>query len=213
MAVFRSVLIGKARKHIGDIVLKRRNGENVASSMPLEVKKSDTLLQQAQREKFAAAIAFLKELNQLIADTTQVVKKGATKFNRIMQYTVTKALKYAGSAWIIDPAKVMFAMGALANDCSPAATNTTAQTIVYSWVDNSSNGAGDKDDTFNHLCYNTTTGQRIYEQKSAKRQDTTYSFVAPASWSGNDVAVYMSFTAAKGPKRSNSIYLATLTLH
>lgn len=198
---------GVIYKHLGETCLRER----VTPTNTITGKKTDA------QGRFKLVIPFLKLMDGLISSTSSTSKKGQSKFNRMVGYNLKNAINGSGvvgsKVWSWIWSQFSFALGSLTNPSGFTATNPTNQTIVFAWIDNSGEGKAVATDQFNYLYVNTSTGEQINGLTTQKRSDQSYSFSAPAGWSGDNVAVYGNFVSEDGKNRSDSMYAATLTLH
>jgi hypothetical protein len=213
MALVQNPIVGEASGKFANAVFFRIFGKNVMRALPLTVHNPQTELQMTQRDKYKACVAYLRPVLAVIQKGWKEEAVGMSAFNAAIGYMVVNAVQQVGGVWQVDPTKLMHAKGTLMTADNLAATNPTGQTIIYTWQDNSGIGDASPDDQFVYVYFNTTINKVAFGFTTQKRSDQTYSFSAPAGWTGNDVAVFGFFLKSDGSIASDDTYCATLTLH
>lgn len=213
MVKIRSTWVGRASGKLGMGIYYVRLGEVLGRDYVAEINDLNSEAQQYQRQGFIVSMAFSKILQSVFQTYFETSKPGETRFNAGMGYTLKNALTGSPGSKTVSVPLIKCANGPLFLPTDLACTNPSGQTIIITWVDNSGNGNALPDDTLIYMYFNITTNQYICMKTTQKRSDQSYSYAAPAGWSGNDVAVFVWFKSDLNGKYSISEYVDTLTLH
>jgi hypothetical protein len=212
MTVFRSVVIDKGRKHIGSVVIKRRNGENVASEMPIHVKNPKTIGQTDQRQAFTASIDFCKKMSEVAAYGFTGVKKGSTRMNGLMKDVIKNHLTGIAGSKVVDYPNVIVTRGSLINETGMVVTNPAAGNIICTYPNSADTGNAKASDILSVAIYNKTKKECIFQNTGSERSASPYTLPYQTSMAGDDVEIYTMFKSVNGKLVTTSFYAGDFTL-
>jgi len=206
MTVFRSVVIDKGRKHIGSVVIKRKNGESVASEMPIHVKNPKTIGQVNQRTDFSTVIEFAKVNSQVAAFGFTTTKKGSTRMNAMFKDIFKNGTAGGVGSKTIDYPNVKLTRGSLINESGMVITNVVAGTLVCTYPNSSGTGNALATDKLFVATYNLTKKETNFQAGLAARSASPYNLTIPLSWSGDTVKIYTGFKSVNGKLVTTSFF-------
>ena len=132
-------------------------------------------------------------------------------YNAGMSYNVNNAVTGTFPDFEIDYPNVLVSRGSLLGAEGATAT-AAADSISFAWTDNSgvSNALGA--DMAMPLAFNISKGQAVFKTNGAERSTEAEVLTIPASWSGDDVEVYLGFVSKDGLLVASSAYLGQKTI-
>lgn len=213
MTVVRSVLLGKGRKKIDNVVVYRRLGKTVFRSRPPEHYKNwkhPSEKQLLQENRFKACLILMQAFNRTVRlGFKHEVKPGQTPFNVAMGWNKKNAITNT------EPAEVQYANMLLAKGTLMTAlvdshsSSKTTQQVSLTWIDNSGQGNALASDILCAAIWNKTTSQQVeVTPTTAKRSDGTAAIQCPGSFMsiGDKIEIYSFFVSADGKINSTSVY-------
>ena len=171
----------------------------------------NTPAQKVQRTKFALTQAFLKPITSYvrIGFRTYAIKK--TAYNCAMSHFIKNCITGESPNFTIDFTKVVLASGNLPMP-SDASFSLENGVMTFSWTDNSVVGDARQNDFAMPLIYNKNKGEAIFSTESATRSTETIALPVSIDWAGDELEMYLSFSATDSNKLSNSEYLGSYTI-
>jgi len=212
MTVFRSVVIDKGRKHIGSVIIKRKNGESVASEMPIHVKNPKTIGQVNQRTDFTTIIDFAKKNSFVAAFGFTTTKKGQTCMNAMFKEIYKNGTSGASGAKTINYPAVILTRGSLINETGMVVANPGATNLILTFPDSSGTGNAEATDKAFIAVYNVTKNETNFQANIGARSASPIAVHVPASWSGDTVKVYTGFKSANGKLVTSSFFAGSFVL-
>lgn len=172
---------------------------------------SNTLAQQQQRSKFSLTQAFLKPITSYvrIGFRAYAIKKSA--YNCAMSHFIKNCIIGESPNYEIDFTKVVVASGGLPMP-SDASFSLENGVMTFTWTDNSVVGDARENDFAMPLIYNTSKGEAIFSTESATRANETISLPVSADWKGDELEIYLAFSARDSNKLSNSEHLGSYVI-
>lgn len=170
------------------------------------------------QEQLAARLRF-KLLTQAAAAVSGFLRLGFNKsFGSTMSPTnAFVKLSYVGGVTgtypnlELSPKDLVVSYGSIDNPFSPTA-NADGEDITVSWSDNSGLGNAEATDKVMLLLYNPAKQQSVYSLAVADRSTRTATLSAPATWAGDQIAVYLAMQRPTTGETSKSVHLGIFTI-
>ena len=212
MGTYSKGILGAFSGKVGPVVGAKWRGKDVMRSLPRKSTKPVTQTQMLQRDKFAMAAAFLLPLNPIIGRYFGNNNGHKTRRNQAMSYNMKEAIVYVDPdlKWVYN--KVVISRGELLgiNDGTIAAG--AAQSIDFTWVNNSGNGDALPTDKFVVAVYEPTTKTTVYAMNAGTRDAEAANLILPNYLTGLTVQVWATFAAADDKKYATSQYLGAVVV-
>lgn len=210
MATILNGITGGFSGKVGNIIGGSWKGIDYMRSRATSVSNPNTPAQQDQRARFGTVGKFLRPLIPFlrIGYKSQAIKMSA--FNAAMSYNLANALTGIYPAYELDYTKVLVSQGTLPEALNPAITSTTAGEVDYTWEDNSDDTNAFITDKAMLVVYNPTKQRAVTSVGGNTRGSGSQTITLPASFSGDEVQCYLSFSNAKQSVISNSQYVSSL---
>ncbi|MBC7418344.1 MAG: hypothetical protein H7325_09335 [Pedobacter sp.] len=212
MATIKKGILGGFSGKVGTVIGGNWRGVDYMRSLPKVSTKPATALQAEQRLKFATVIAFLKPISALITKGYQSVTGARTPLNAAVSYHIKKAIAGVAPEFTIDPSKVVFSQGDIAGAWAPQVESTVPASIVFGWQDNTGTGLAEGDDQAILLVYNAAKEQYVSLENAALRSAGQVNLILPASFTGDEVNCWMSFSSSDGKRMATSVYISSVTV-
>jgi len=212
MATFLKGIHGSYSGKVGNVVGSHWRSVSYVRSMARPSNKPASLKQQAQREKFALATAFLAPLKDLLnLGYSDVQQTKSTGYNQALRDVLKFAVTGVYPDVEIDYSKVRGSRGALPNLLVPEWTESAPQQISLTWIKSSSDLMGYNDDSVILLTYNKDK-KYFNLMESATRDDESLTLTFPQVYAGDTLAGWVFTGHRDGVKTSTSYYMGELTL-
>lgn len=198
---------------LGNVVMRMRKGEQVASVYQPVVYNPNTEGQQEWRFRFSK----ISDMGQKCANFinlgfAQYTKKMSAR-NYFMKKNVTDVFTGTWPNLVMSYSKLVFSAGPVDLPFNPAAT-ASETAVTFTWTDNSGIGNAQAADKASFLIFNKSQGTSQVLTDAAARTAATYSFTFATAWAGDEVELYM-FMRGSGVyagECSPSVYLGNITL-
>ena len=205
-------ILGGLSGKVGNVIGGNWKGIDYLRIKPSNVANPRTEGQVNQRNKFTATLEFLQPNKDFIkvGYKNYAIKK--TEFNAAMSEILGNAITGVAPNFEVDYANALLSKGSLSTALNPTFDLTTPGNVTFEWDDNSTDGNANATDKAMLLVYNPDRRESIFILDGAARSSTTEILTIPASYSGEDVQIYMAFVSEDGSKVSNSSYLGSGTV-
>ncbi|WP_026063436.1 DUF6266 family protein [Pedobacter arcticus] len=212
MATIKKGILGGFSGKVGTVIGGNWKGVDYMRSLPKASSKAPTALQSDQRIKFAAVMAFLKPISALISKGYQAATGARTPMNAAVSYHVKNAIMGASPDFEVDTTKVIFSQGDLAGPWATIVESTLPASILFSWQDNTGTGLAEANDKAILLVYNATKSQYVSLENAANRSEGEVNLILPATFTGDEVDCWMSFSNEDGKRIATSVYIGKTTV-
>ena len=206
MGTIKRGILGGFSGRVGTVVGSNWKTVNYMRALAMNVRNPRTEKQQCQRGKFSMAINFLTAITPFVRVGYKSYATDQSAFNAAMSYIMKNAITGCGETLALDYNKALVAHGNLTSavDATVAVESNKAS---YKWTDNSGTGDAKVKDAAMLLVYNNDKGEAVYNMNGATRTNGKAELTLPASWSGNALAIYLSFCSEDGKSVANSVCL------
>ena len=192
MGTIKKGILGGFSGTVGTVVGSTWRGMDVIRSRPKSSSSNPTPLQLMQREKFALAIKFQNSLramqSRLYGENVIAYENGQAKL-------------------LMD--KVIVTKGTLTGFQNLTVTAAAAQTLNFTWEDNSSQIMAKATDIFCTAVYEEESAEFVIREGPEQRPSANAAVVLPALWSGKTVHIYAFYQTFEQDAACNSFYLGT----
>lgn len=219
MGQIKKGILGGVSGKVGNVVGGSWKGIDYLRVLPASVTNPKTINQTTVRTKFAMLVRFLRSFTPLIrlGFKSEAVKQ--TSFNAAMSYNYHHAIAGEYPDLSIDYASVAVSRGDLPGAVNPVAASEEAAKVSISWEPNTGQPKASDTDVAIAVVYNPEQQDAIYTLDAAPRSEGSATLDVPASYSGQEVHVYMAFMvldqALGGQSKqaiSNSAYAGSVTV-
>jgi len=195
MATMKNDLWGGFSGKIGNVVGVSRNGAFYLRSLPVQVKKSESKKQIAQRNRFSVTHAFLQTCISFIRIGFQSEARAMrSAFNAAMSYNILHAVKVEAPDFEIDYPNVLVSKGPLPTS-SILQASISEGALHVQW-DATCEGKATEHDQVMILACNPEKKSAVYDLYTGKRGSLTSQLQLPSQWQGDTVEAYIAFMSA-----------------
>ncbi|KIX20065.1 hypothetical protein SY27_16255 [Flavobacterium sp. 316] len=212
MGTYNKGILGAFSGKVGPVVGANWRGKEVLRSLPRKSNKAATPEQALHRLKFSTVIGFLGPIYPILSRYYGANQGEKSRVNRAMSYHMKEVAVYADPDFTFAYNKVQLAKGYLTGVEAGTISATTANTIDFSWNDNSGQGEALTTDKLVVGVYDPATKNWIYSLGVAERSITSGTLLLPITLSGATVEVWALFASANEKRNSTSTYLGTITI-
>lgn len=212
MGTYNKGIIGAFSGKVGPVVGASWRGKDVLRSLPRKTGRVATETQALQRLKFSTVIAFLNPLYPLLSRYYGSNAGEKTRLNQAMSYHIKEAMVYNDPVFDFVFTKVQISKGDLLGVQAGAVTSTVANTVTFTWTDNSGQGQALATDQLIAAIYEPTTKTTIYSLAVAARSAGTGAIIVPAALVGLTVEVWAGFASVDEKKYATSSYLGSVVM-
>ncbi|MFN8324821.1 MAG: DUF6266 family protein [Flavobacteriaceae bacterium] len=212
MGKYNKGILGAFSGKVGSVVGASWRGQDIMRSLPRKSNREATVSQMMQREKFTEATAFLQPYQPLLRKYFGSGNGKTTRRNQALSYHMKEALTFVDPNWVWDFQKVQISRGDLLGLEQFAGTGGVAQSIDFTWQDNSSQGEALTTDQVIVAIYEATTKTGSYFTNVALRGDGTATITLPAFLSGLTVQVWVTVVSNDDKRYATSQFLGNITL-
>lgn len=205
MAKIPQGILGGIRGRVGNIVGAAWKGINYIRSMPLSVANPNTVAQQAQRGAFTQCVAAARLLlADLIASYWDPFARAMSGYNHFISINIDSF----ATAGFTTPASFFASRGILTGVVNlTVVASEAAQTIGYTWDDNTGLGDALADDDAIFIWYNTTQDYWKFSAPGDKFRTTASASPADIDFIEDDVIeAYLFFARPDLEKICDSSY-------
>jgi hypothetical protein len=211
MAKLRSGILGGISGTVGNVVGGRWRGIDYIRSKPSSVRNPNTEAQRNQRMRFRLVIQLLKKIRPLVNIGFGGYSQNQTPMNQAMSLNIRDAVTGEYPDLSIDPEKLVFSAGELANADNTGMDATEPGQVTVSWSYSTGTGQASPDDGALLLLYNIDRDAVQYSIHGSAREDEEAVLQIPESWQGEQIAGYLAFRSATSQQHSASRFISIET--
>ncbi|UKM63890.1 DUF6266 family protein [Flavobacteriaceae bacterium GSB9] len=204
-------ILGGLSGKVGNVIGGSWKGIDYLRIKPSSVANPRTVGQVNQRNKFAVTLEYLQPNIAFIQKGYKNYAVKKTEFNAAMSYVLNNAITGIEPNFNVDYATALLSRGNLSSALNPGTDLTTAGQVTFTWDDNSTEGNANATDKAMLLVYNPTKKESISQLEGAARTVGTEIVNIPATYTGDNVELFMAFISEDGSQLSNSVYLGSGT--
>lgn len=213
MGTIRNGANGGFSGKAGSIIGSSWNNINYIKGLPKLSKKPASQKQIEQRARFAAVLAFMGPIKDLLLLGYKGQNAGrATGFNMGIQHAMTYALVGAYPNYEVDKSLVQISKGMLTQPADVVVSSTVAGSLDISWSDLKNDLTAFGDDKVVVLLYNETQNFFMAYTDAGLREDGGTTLSIPANFSGQVVHTYLFYIYRERTKQSPSTYVAPIAI-
>lgn len=212
MGKYNKGILGAFSGKVGSVVGASWRGQDIMRSLPRKSNREATTSQLMQREKFSEATAFLQPYQPVLRKYFGSGNGKTTRRNQALSYHMKEAVTYVDPNWVWDFQKVQISRGDLLGLDQIAGTGGTAQSIDFTWQDNSAQGEALATDQVIVAIYESTSKTGSYFSNIALRSDGNATITLPAFLSGLTVQVWATVVSNDEKRYATSQFLGNITL-
>ncbi|MGV7105780.1 DUF6266 family protein [Flavobacterium sp. U410] len=212
MGTYNKGILGAFSGKVGPVVGASWRGKEVLRSLPKKANREATPTQALQRLKFSTVAAFLNPLYPLLSRYYGNNTGEKTRLNQAMSYHMKEATVYNDPVFDMIYAKVQISKGDLLGVQAGSVASTVANTVTFTWTDNSGQGQAVATDQLIAAIYEPTTKTTLYALAVANRSAGTGAMIVPAGLVGLTVEVWAGFASADEKKYATSSYLGSVVV-
>ncbi len=212
MAILYNGINGPFSGKVGAVVGYKWKNKSVMRGLPFAKKnRLPSALQIQQHAKFRLMNAFLIPLTKFLNITYNNLAVDMSGYNKAFSYNVKNAIGGIYPEFMIDYPMVLVSRGDLPNVQSASVSSAGAESLKFSWTDNSGKGKAKSTDLAFAAVYNEEKGQWNYEVNLAARNGGEC-IMDLRSFKAKVVHAYFGFISADGKEVTDSIYAGLVTL-
>lgn len=213
MGTIRNGANGGFSGKAGSVIGSSWNNISYIKGLPKLSNKPASEAQLIQRARFAAVMGYLGP----IKDVLMLGYKGqtsnrATGFNMGVQHALNNAVAGVYPYFTVDKSMVQISKGTLQAPADVTLVSTTPEDLVLSWMPQVNDLTSFVDDRVYLLVYNAEQNLFMIYTAFATRSEGTSTITLPASFSGQEIHVYMFYQSRDGGRQSNSVYKGPFTV-
>ena len=212
MAIVQNPITGRTKKKFGSAVFSKQFGKNTMRTKPIEVSNPKTLAQRQQRLKFSMMIVLSRMFLGFIRMGFKQVAIEMSEFNAFMKTNISNVIAGTYPDYTIDFSKLIVTKGTLTGADGGVCTAPVGHKVSTTWTDNSGYGDALPTDKAMVLVLNYDKKGEKHDTTTKTRADGLCLVDLPASWVGDEVHVYLSFSTETGNKISDSVFLGSITV-
>lgn len=212
MATFEKGILGGFSGKVGNVVGSRWRGKNVMRSLPQRGKYTPSEKQEEQRDKFKTVISFLSPLTDILNEYFGSPQGDKSRYNLATSYHLKNAVESTALGMVMEYSKVLISKGDLRGIDGGTVAAAAAQTLNFTWQDNSGQGKATATDAFMVVIYVPDLGMYYTNLDVATRDATTASITLPNYMASFEVEVWGSFSKPATNFAANSTYLGAVTV-
>lgn len=211
MGTIKKGVLGGFSGKVGTVVGASWKGIDYIRSLPANVSNPRTEGQVTQRTKFTVALTFLRPIISYLNVGFKPYANRQSAYNAAMSYNVNNAVTGTFPDFAIDYPNVLVSRGSLLG-AEDASATAAAGSITFAWTNNSGVNDAKETDMAMPLAFNISKGQAVFKTNGAERSTETDVLTIPASWTGDDVELYLGFVSNDGLLVASSVYLGQKTI-
>lgn len=212
MGTYNKGILGAFSGKVGPVVGASWRGKEVMRSLPKKSGKAATETQLLQRLRFSTVISFLNPLYPILSRYYGGNAGEKTRLNQAMSYHMKEATVYNDPVYNMIYTKVQISKGDLIGIQAGTVASTVANTVTFSWTDNSGQGEAVPTDKLVVAIYEPTSKTVVYSLAVADRNIGTGAIIVPAFFSGLPVEVWGTFASVSDKKYATSVYLGSVVV-
>ena len=212
MGTIKKGILGGFSGTVGTVVGSTWRGMDVIRSRPKSSGGNPTPLQLEQRAKFALAIKFQNSLRTMQSRLYGENAGVKSRVNLAASYLLREVVAYENGAAVLLMEKVLVTKGSLTGFQNLAVSSGAAQTLTFTWTDNSTQMLAQATDIFCTAVYEEESAEFVITEGPESRDGSTAFATLPELWTGKTVHVYAFFQTVEQDAACNSIYLGTVVV-
>lgn len=212
MATFEKGILGGFSGKVGNVVGSRWRGKNVMRSLPQRGNYTPTDKQEEQREKFKTVIGFLSPLTDILNLYFGKTQGDKSRYNLATSYHLKNAVESTPLGMVMEYPKVLISKGDLRGIDGGTVAAAAAQTLNFTWQDNSGQGNATATDVFMVVIYAPDLEMYYTNLDVATRDATSASITLPNYMASFEVEVWASFNKPETNYAATSTYLGAVTV-
>lgn len=205
-------ILGGLSGKVGNVIGGSWKGIDYLRIKPSSVANPRTEGQVNQRNKFTISLEYLQANKDFIKVGYKAFATKKTEFNAAMSYVLNNGVIGTSPNFSIDYSLALLSRGNLSSPLNGSVDLSIANQVTFDWDDNSADGNANATDKAMVLAYNPSKKESIYILDGAQRSATTQVLSLPASYTGENIELFMAFVSADGKFVSNSVYLGSGTV-
>jgi hypothetical protein len=203
-------ILGPVSGTVGTVIGATWKGISYLRSQPNKRKRTSTVNQIDQQLKFAVVMSFLQTMVGVLQLTFKKYANKMSEVNAAFSYNYHNAITGTSPDYVIDYPNALVSHGDLPNATAPAAT-ATANTVHYTWTDNSGSGSALATDQAVLVVYCAALNLTIFNSAAAARSAAAATLNV-ADFAGQTVQTWIAFLSEDGKEASNSTFTGELTI-
>lgn len=211
MAILYSGINGPFSGKVGTVVGYKWKNKSVMRGLPSTRKRGPSPLQIQQYAKFRLMNAFLNPLTKFLNITYNNLAVDMSGYNKAFSYNVKNAIAGVYPEFMIDYPMVLVSRGDLPNVHSTNVSSPNAESLKFSWTDNSGKGKANSTDVAFAAVYNEENGQWTYKMNLSAR-NAGECIMDLRLFKDKVVHSYFGFISADGKEVTDSIYTGLVNL-
>lgn len=212
MATILNGILGGFSGTVGTVIGASWNGIEYMRSRASHITQPNTPAQLEQRARFGLAGKFLRPLIPFLRVSYKELAVKKSAYNAAMAHTLENAVSGLYPDFAIDYTKVLVSQGNLLGVENAAAVSTTANTIDFSWDDNSSDFGGEATDKVVLVAYSPMLKKFATAIGPGTRLTESQTMTLPTIFTGQQVQTYIGFCNAGMSEFSNGEFLEVVTV-
>ena len=209
MGTIKKGILGGFSGTVGTVVGATWRGMDVIRSRPKSSGGKPTPLQLMQRAKFALAIKFQNSLRSMQSRLYGENAGVKSRVNLAASYLLREVVDYENDQAVLRMEKVIVTKGSLTGFQNLTIAAAPAQTLNFTWTDNSNQMLAKPTDIFCTAVYEAESGEFEIKEGPEARDTGNATVVLPELWAGKTVHVYAFLQTAEQDAACNSFYLGT----
>jgi Family of unknown function (DUF6266) len=211
MAILYGGINGPFSGKVGAVVGYKWKNKSVMRGLPSTRKGGPSPLQIQQHAKFRLMNAFLNPLTKFLNITYNNFAVDMSGYNKAFSYNVKNAIGGVYPEFMIDYPMVLVSRGDLPNVQSTNISSPIAESLKFSWTDNSGKGKAKSTDMAFAAVYNEENVQWSYEMNLSAR-NAGECIMDLSKFKTKVVHSYFGFVSADGKEVTDSIYTGLVNL-
>jgi hypothetical protein len=214
MARIKKGVLGGLSGKVGNVIGGKVRGTDYLRSLPTGNTNANTILQQAQRAKFATVINFLKPMRDIVRIGFKPEAGRNSGFNAAMSYNFHHALVGDfDTGFAIDFVKALIASGDLPSVEGATLASTVARQIDLTWDNNATEALAGEQDALYLGVFNSEEGIGLSRINYAQRVDGALSVLLPPSYSGETVHCFAGFFGSQYAVSSPTLQMVSRSVY
>lgn len=204
-------VFGNVSGKVGNVNFRTSQGRTIESAYRAHISNPRTAKQVAAREQFAAYSQNLAKFAPVAADTAKSWYRPGNSFSNLFKGNYPDFINEHGGEFEADWLKLKLSKGNGFALLSATASEDSGN-ISCSWTYDSVATPLNGNDPIYVVAYNSAKDICVYGVGISKRSDQSATLVMPASFSGDNVEVYIFAKSVTTGEFNNSVYLGSISL-
>jgi hypothetical protein len=204
-------VFGNVSGKVGNVNFRTSQGRTIESAYRAHISNPRTAKQVAAREQFAAYSQNLAKFAPVAADTAKGWYRPGNSFSNLFKGNYPDLIVEAGGQYEADWSKLILSKGN-GYALEGASASEDNGNISCSWTYDSVATPLNGDDPISIVAYNSAKDICVYGVGVAKRSDNQATLTMPATFSGDNVEVYIFAKSVTTGEYNNSAYLGSISL-